>query len=72
MHPVIAALFANPSLGHCDLYIANPSLGHCDLYIDDSSFDMEDNSVATVVHKSLEVWRHVKQAFKEQNLPISK
>ena len=51
MHPVMEQLSANPSLRHCDLYI------------DDSSFDMESKSVRDVVHKSMEIWRHVKQAF---------
>ncbi|CAE7252271.1 unnamed protein product, partial [Symbiodinium sp. CCMP2456] len=59
MHPVMEPIHANPSLGHCDLYS------------DDSSFDVEGNSVTEVVHKSLEVWRHVKQAFLAQRLPIS-
>ena len=59
MHPVMQQLSANPSLKHCDLYI------------DDSSFDMESKSVGDVVHKSMEIWRHVKQAFLAQRLPIS-
>ncbi|CAE7580166.1 unnamed protein product, partial [Symbiodinium sp. KB8] len=59
MHPVMSELWANPNLDHCDLYI------------DDSSFDIEGKSTTEVVHKSLKVWRHVKQAFQAQHLPIS-
>ena len=59
MHPVMKQLSANPSLGHCDLFV------------DDSSFDMESKSVGDVVHKSMEIWRHVKRAFRAQQLPIS-
>ena len=44
---------------------------HCDLFVDDSSFDMESKSVGDVVHKSMEIWRHVKRAFRAQQLPIS-
>ncbi|CAE7776131.1 unnamed protein product, partial [Symbiodinium necroappetens] len=59
MHPVMSELWADPNLDHCDLYI------------DDSSFDIEGKSTTEVVHKSLKVWRHVKQAFQAQHLPIS-
>ena len=59
MHPVMEALSADSNLSHCDLYI------------DDSSFDMESKSVGDVVHQSLHIWRHVKQAFRGQSLPIS-
>ena len=59
MHPVMSELWVNPNLDHCDLYI------------DDSSFDIEGKSTTEVVHKSLKVWRHVKQAVQAQHLPIS-
>ncbi|CAE7600840.1 unnamed protein product [Symbiodinium sp. CCMP2592] len=59
LHPVMNVLH------HC------PSLHNCDLYIDDSSFDVEDASVTTVVHKALEVWRLVKQQLTQRKLPIS-
>ena len=59
MHPVMAELWSNPNLDHCDLYI------------DDSSFDIEGSSTTEVMHKALKVWRNVKQAFQAQHLPIS-